>query len=210
MRTQYLRYTPIRNQTQSRFIQNTPPRLWKNDQPADADTKQGPFQDEDIPSEFIQVVNDEGKLEPPQRLSEILDSLNRNTHFVVQVSPGAPEQPPICRILNKQAVREYIRAKEKAAHVARTSLKQIELNWAIDSHDLSHRLKQLTDFLKKGRKVEILLTRKRRKRAPTPEEIKHLMNSVMETTQKADGMLVKPIEGEPGKQVLMIVKRKDL
>lgn len=70
-------------------------------------------------------------------------------------------------------------------------------------------MKQLSDFLEKGRKVEIILTRKKGKRAPTPDEIKHVMTSVTETTQKANAILIKPVEGEPGHRVQMVVKKKD-
>jgi translation initiation factor IF-3 len=86
--------------------------------------------------------------------------------------------------------------------------KQIELNWAIDAHDLAHRLKQLTNFLEKGRKVEVIMKRKKAKRSPTVEEIKQVIQSVLDTTREAGGTQVKAMEGEPGKQVIITVKKE--
>lgn len=208
-RTQFLRHNPIQSQTQSRIIHSTRPRPSANTGTLNTGAKQNGLQDENIPANFVQIASEDGKLQPPQRLRDALASINRSQYFILQVSPGSREQLPVCRVVSKQAVREYVRSKEKAAHASKTSLKQIELNWAIDSHDLSHRLKKLTEFLEKGRKVEISLTRKKGKRAPTPDEVKQVMASVVETTQKADAAPVKPIEGEPGRRVLMVVKKKD-
>ena len=167
------------------------------------------IQDEDIRAPFIQIANEEGNLDPPVSLSEVLSSLDRSKFFLLQVSPAAPKQPPVCRILNKMEYQESEKAKMKAAKIPRVQTKQIELNWAIDAHDLSHRLKQLTTFLQKGRKVEIILTRKRHKRVPTVDEIKQVMQSVLETIKEAGGTQVKAMEGEPGKHVTITVKKEN-
>lgn len=105
--------------------------------------------------------------------------------------------------------REAERARAKAAHALKASTKQVELNWAIDAHDLSHRLKQLSKFLGKGRKVEIILTRKQGKRPPTAQEVKHVMDSVLETVREADSLQVRPMEGEPGRHVTLVAKKRD-
>jgi translation initiation factor IF-3 len=187
--------------TQLRFLQS---RSLPNQQ-----SKQKQIRDEDIRSEYIQIVNENGDLEPAMRLRDALRSFDRSENFLIQVSPAQPDRPPICKIVNKMAMREHERAKAKAAHATKTAVKQIELNWAIDSHDLAHRLKQLTSFLEKGRRVEITLTRKKGKRAPTVEEIKNVMDSVLQTTKEADATQIKPMEGEPGKHVTLFVKKKD-
>ncbi|KAJ5578162.1 uncharacterized protein N7459_007126 [Penicillium hispanicum] len=166
-------------------------------------------QDEAIRAPFVQLVNANGDLEPPTPLSDVLSSFDRSKYFLLQVSPGAPKQPPVCKILNKMEYRENEKAKAKAAKASKIQTKQIELNWAIDAHDLAHRLKQLTTFLEKGRKVEIVLTRKRHKRAPTVDEIKQVMQSVLNTTKDAGGTQVKAMEGEPGKHVTITVKKEN-
>ena len=90
----------------------------------------------------------------------------------------------------------------------RSEPKQVEVNWSIDNHDLSHRLKQMSTFLEKGRKVDIVLKKKRGKRAATKDEIKHVIDSVKEAIEAADAVEHKPMDGEPGRELWMFVKRK--
>ncbi|KAJ9213875.1 hypothetical protein DTO166G4_4486 [Paecilomyces variotii] len=170
---------------------------------------QGIIKDEDIRAQQIQLVNESGGLDPPERTINVLRSINRSEYFLVQVSPGSADRLPVCKLVSKKALREQEKAKSKAAHAAKTAVKQLELNWAIDAHDLSHRMKQLVSFLEKGRKVEIILTRKKGKRPPVAEEVKKVMDTVLDTVRDADAAQMKPMEGEPGKHVLMVVKKKD-
>jgi translation initiation factor IF-3 len=157
----------------------------------------------------VQVVNEEGNLDEPQKLLDVLASFDRNKFFCIQVAAAAgPSKPPICKILNKKEYRESEKAKIKAAKSAAQSTKQVELNWAIDAHDLQHRLKQLATFLDKGRKVEVILTRKKHKRSATVDEIKNVMQSVMDTIREAGGTQIKPMEGEPGKHVILTVTKE--
>ncbi|KAL1862389.1 hypothetical protein Plec18167_009368 [Paecilomyces lecythidis] len=200
------RYRYIQPQRQVRFVQYSRASAAAN---AAGPKTQGIIKDEDIRASQIQMVNDNGSLDPPERTVDVLRSINRSEYFLVQVSPGAADRLPVCKLVSKKALREQEKAKAKAAHSAKTAVKQIELNWAIDAHDLSHRMKQLVSFLEKGRKVEVVLTRKRGKRAPTAEEVKKVMDAVLDTVQNADAAQVKPMEGEPGKHVLIVVKKKD-
>lgn len=172
-----------------------------------ADNDKAPI-NEAINAPYVQLVNAENSLEPPTRLSKVLASFDHREYFLVQVSPGAPDQPPVCKILNKKETREREKAKAKAAKASKVQVKQLEINWAIDAHDLAHRLKQLANFLDKGRRVEVVLTRKRGKRAATVEEIKHVMQSVLNTTRELGATQVKAMEGEPGKHVIITVKKE--
>ena len=113
----------------------------------------------------------------------------------------------MCKIFNKKEVRATEKAKAKASRATKISVKSIELNWAIDAHDLSHRLKQLTTFLDKGRRVEVILTAKRHKRKATVDEIKHVMQRVLDTVREAGANQTKAMEGEPGKQVTFTVQK---
>jgi translation initiation factor IF-3 len=170
--------------------------------------KSGTIKDEDIRTDIIQVVNENGRLGPPVRTADTLRSLQRDKYSLVQVSPGSVDRPPVCKILSKEVIREQQRAKEKAPPVKKRSTKQIELNWAIDPHDLAHRLKSLTGFIEKGQKVEVILTRKRGKRPPTNDEVKNVMDTVMEEIDKANAVQIEPMEGQLGKHVVVVVKRK--
>ncbi|KAK1144029.1 hypothetical protein N8T08_005938 [Aspergillus melleus] len=183
------------------------PRSLQN-QPAQSQ-KPAQLMDEDIEARFIQVVNEEGGLNPPALLRDVLRSIDRKQYFVMQVSPTLYDRPTVCKIVSRIELREQERKKAKAAHALKVSTKQIELNWAINANDLEYRLKQLKTFLLKGRKVEVILTRKKGKRAPNVEEIKHLMDSVIEAIKGVKATQVQPMEGVPGKHVVFVVKKSE-
>ncbi|KAJ5682340.1 hypothetical protein N7462_005505 [Penicillium macrosclerotiorum] len=199
-----LRLFALANGSQARFIQQTR-RLAFPDKRTPPNTQ---IKDEAIGTRLVQIVDEEQGLRPPQRLAEVLASFDRSKFFLLQVSGATADRPPVCKILNKMEARQHEKAKAKSAKAGKTQLKQIELNWAIDAHDLSHRLKQLTNFLEKGRKVEVVMKRKRSKRPPTVDEIKQVIQSVLDTTREAGGTQVKTMEGEPGKQVIITVKKE--
>ncbi|KAJ5771203.1 uncharacterized protein N7511_003254 [Penicillium nucicola] len=141
------------------------------------------------------------------RTEEVLESFDHDHYFLLQVQAAEDGNLPVCKIYNKKQVRETEKAKAKAARAPKNTLKSIELNWAIDAHDLSHRLKQLTNFLDKGRKVEVILTSKRHKRRATVDEIKQVMQKVLDTVREAGANQIKPMEGEPGKVVTFTVQK---
>ncbi|KAF7718898.1 Uncharacterized protein PECH_006636 [Penicillium ucsense] len=165
------------------------------------------IKDEAIGTRLVQLVDEDQNLMPPQRLAEVLESFDRSKFFLLQVAPADSDRPPVCKILNKMEAKQHEKAKAKSAKAPKAQTKQIELNWAIDAHDLSHRLKQLTNFLEKGRKVEVIMKRKKAKRAPTVDEIKHVIQTVLDTTREAGATQVKAMEGEPGKQIIITVKK---
>ncbi|KAJ0415278.1 translation initiation factor IF-3, C-terminal domain-containing protein [Aspergillus carlsbadensis] len=180
-----------------------------SDTPKVAD-KAEQLKDEAIKSHYVRIVEEDGRLGPPERLTNVLRSIERPANFVLQVSPVSPtNEPPVCKIVNRAALRESERAYAKAARAAKVSVKQIELNWAIDNNDLTHRLKQITGFLEKGCKVEIILLRKKGKRPPTIEEVKSVMEKVLQTVKDADAVQAKAMQGEPGKRLMLTVKKNE-
>lgn len=198
-RTQFLRPRTIPTRTQLRLSSNS------------ADVKRSKeIIDENIQAPFVQLVNAQGKLEPPTTLRDALNSFERPGNYLLQVSPGSFGKPPICKVINRKEKYQHERSmvKDKQAK-KRAEPKKLELNWAIDHHDLSHRLKQLANFLDKGRKVDIALVKKKGKRWPTKDETQHVMDSVKRAIEEAGAVEHKPMEGEPGRMVLMYVKRKD-
>lgn len=186
--------------------------------PNPADTKRASKQrysrliNDEIDAEIIQTVNQDGQLDVPTRKSNVLVSLRRNEQVLVQLDPGSNGRPAVCKVMSLNEFREQERSKEKASrlakHTAKTSSKQIELNWSIDPHDLSHRLKKLSSFIEKGRTVEIVLTRKRHKRMATADEIKHLMDSIRTAIEEANAHQTKSMDGEIGKTLTITVEKK--
>jgi translation initiation factor IF-3 len=152
-----------------------------------------------IPSPTVQMVDEHGSLLPPIPIQKVLQMIDPYKNFLAMVSKPGQINPPVCRILNRidelKRLRQVAKAQSKKKKT--TSPKQIELNWAIDPNDFSHKLDQLQGFLEKGYKVEVFLARKRRGRQATPEDGEEILQRLNEIVKKVDGaFLWKPMEGK--------------
>ncbi|KAL4989332.1 hypothetical protein BDW68DRAFT_157058 [Aspergillus falconensis] len=199
-RPQFCRYSPVQTLPQVQF---------RNASSSSGPQGAGEIKDEDIQSDYVQVVGENNKLSGPTKLSTFLNSLQRPQQYLLQVQAGTRDRLPVCKVINRREAQERARAFAKAAKAAKKTAKQVELNWAIDPHDLSHRLKKITDFLRKGIQVEIILTRKRHKRPATEEEVRSVMEKILQAIKDANATQISPMEGEPGKRVVLTVKKKD-
>ncbi|KAF2236224.1 hypothetical protein EV356DRAFT_531159 [Viridothelium virens] len=162
---------------------------------------------EEIQSQYVCLVDVDGKLGPAVTLFDALRGFNRETHELVQVSQTPAAEPgtnqtnhptPICKVISKDELRASERAKAKPKKSPDQSSKELEINWAIDRHDLQHRLKRLGEFLDQGRRVEVLLARKKSGRQATREEAEDLVNSLREKCEDVGGKESKPMEGRMG------------
>lgn len=152
--------------------------------------------DDEIKAWSISLVGEDGKLQDPRPTLDVLDSIDRKRDSLVVVVPGEPGVPPICKIMNKEAMRAAEKAKLKGARGGVTE-KTIELNWAIDGNDLSHRLVKLKGFLGKGFRVEVVLGAKRKGRKATVEEAETLIQRVKEAVGEVEGAKEsKPMDGK--------------
>jgi translation initiation factor IF-3 len=144
---------------------------------------------------MVRIVSEDNKLSPPQYTSSVLNSLDRQNETLVMVamadsnpdSDSGMTPYPICRIQSKKALREAEKTRQKKKELPSATVKTIELNWAIDSHDLQHRLQRVKDFLSKGWRVDVVMARKKRGRKATPEEMKTLMEKVREAMKEVKG-----------------------
>jgi translation initiation factor IF-3 len=123
-----------------------------------------------------------GRLSDPEPLSKFLLGIDRSLHDLVEVSPGIVKLLPSLNTRGRSSKagtagagnKDQEKEKKKSALVNKT----IELNYAIDAHDLQHRLQKLREFLEKGYRVEVVLARKRRTRLTTIEERQKVLESV--------------------------------
>jgi translation initiation factor IF-3 len=153
--------------------------------------------DDEIKSWSVSLVNEDGKLEDPRSTYDLLSSIDRKTQSLVVVAAGEPGVPPICKIMDKKAMRDAEKAKAKSARNSAVTVKTIELNWAIDGNDLNHRLQRIREFLGKGHRVEVLMAAKRKGRKATEEEAQALVGRVRGVIGECDGAReTKPMEGK--------------
>lgn len=102
-----------------------------------------------------------------------------------------------------------LKKKEKKSNPALT-LKTLELNWAIDAHDLEHRLNTMKGFLRKGYRVDVLLIGKRKKRKAEPEEAQQTLRRVKEAVGEVEGAKEwKAMDGKVGGMMKLFVEGKE-
>ena len=143
--------------------------------------------DEEIKATYIKLADGTGKLQEGLLLTSVLAGLDREKEWLVQVAESTDGNPEaICRIVKKATLREGERQRAKSARATARSNKTLELNWAIDPHDLEHRLGRLQDFLEKGMRVEITVAPKRKGRKATLAEALALMGRIRETAATVD------------------------
>ncbi|KAL0943747.1 translation initiation factor IF-3 [Colletotrichum truncatum] len=168
----------------------------RNVSPAASNQKKGPPADEEIRDRMIMVVDENNKLEGPYETKKVLASLDPEAQSLRMVSrppPNPTEDQPrfaICKIINKREEKAKERALEKVKKEAARKLskvKELELNWAIAPHDLSHKMKQMKTFLEKGYKVEVLFAKKKGSRIATRDEAEALVQSVRESMAEIQG-----------------------
>ena len=141
--------------------------------------------DESIRALRICVVQPDGKLGPPQAPSYVLRMIDRKVEFIEQLD--VVDGVPVCKIMNKKDAREAVKARKKQKQPSAVT-KYLELNWAIDKNDLAHRLGKLREFLEQGKRVEVLLLKKKKRmRDATTEEGRQTLASL--------GTFVKGIQG---------------
>ncbi|KAK2002033.1 translation initiation factor IF-3 [Colletotrichum falcatum] len=157
----------------------------------------------------ILVADENSKLTGPYNTSQVLKSLDLDTQSLRMVSrrpqnpTGDQPQYAICRIIDKLAEREREKAQEKARkETARrlSRVKELELNWAIASHDLGHKMRQMKGFLEKGYKVEVIFAKKKGSRVATRDEALALVQAVRDVVAEVRGAKEwKEAEGQPPK-----------
>ncbi|RMD40581.1 hypothetical protein DV735_g4547, partial [Chaetothyriales sp. CBS 134920] len=169
----------------------------------------------DITARWVQVRNEDGKLSSPQMLETVLSQIQPTTQLVRQLAPPGQGQTPdtaivevteISTLLKQVAAREQA-AKEVQRKAREAKPKQLELNWAISENDLELKMRQMEDFLDKGKKVELILAAKRRQRKATPEEAEALMAKLDERVENAGAKKVK-MEGKLLGQATITVQKK--
>jgi translation initiation factor IF-3 len=116
---------------------------------------------------------------------------------------------PVCKIITKAAAAKPTKSVKKKAANPSATVKTLELNWAIDPHDLEHRLKRMKDFLEKGYRVDVVLIGKRKKRKATQEEAAETLRRVGGGVGEVEGAREwKAMEGNVGGVVTVYLEGK--
>ena len=124
-----------------------------------------------------------------------LQSIDRTACFIEQY--GVVDGIPVCKIIDVKEARAAAKARKKPKPSSAVT-KYLELNWAIDKHDLAHRLAKLREFLEQGRRVEVFLSKKKKRtRNVTESEGWQTLESIQNFVKGIEGVReIRPMDGK--------------
>ena len=106
---------------------------------------------------------------------------------------GSAGSIPVCKVVSKkesflESERKKAEAKQrrKISAIA-SSVKTLEINWAIDGNDLAHRLERMRAFLEEGRKVEVVLAAKKKGRKASERECEGVLKRIRGVVGEVQG-----------------------
>lgn len=134
---------------------------------------------DDIRYEYVQIVNEEGKLDPPVSLATVLANINHKKFFVQL----ATDEQPIVKILNKDEEYKKAKARAKAKKAANRApeQKEIQMSWGVAAGDLGHKLDKVRKELEKFNRVDLVFAPKKKQPLPDPDERAAKVAEVLET-----------------------------
>lgn len=194
------RQTPVPRLQCRKAVITHPQRRLLNYRKSPGPVQRSHLYDEEIKASRVHIVTADGVRQPAQSLVPVLRSYNRTTHRLVQVAPANPHDPdsfPTCKIISKQQLREQERAKAKPKKNPQDTGKQLELSWAIEANDLGHRMRKMKGFLEEGRRVEIVIAKKKDGRKASPKECDEVIAKVRQAVTEVEG--AKESKGMEGK-----------
>ncbi len=168
--------------------------------------------DEQIEHRYVHIKDEDG-ISEPKLTDDVLNGLDRHVYsLVVLALPDLDNERglryPLCKVVDKGAERKAQYAKLKEEKKKATQNKELELNWAINPHDLEHRIRRLIALLQKGYKVEVLLLRKKgKKRQATVEEAEEVARRVRAALDEVPGAKEgKPADGKLGESLKLFLE----
>lgn len=168
---------------------------------------------------MINLVDEHG-FSPLVKKWDVINSLNRDTEMLVAVQPAKNQDPsrfnpfdqdccPTCKIISKVELREQARHKLKLEKEAKKNnpektMKRLEFSWAIDNNDFNNFMRRAETFLSEGRRVEIMISRKRGGRRVAPNEAQQLVQRLNTTIKGIEGAKVmKDPVGKPAETMTL-------
>ncbi|KAG1759056.1 hypothetical protein EDD22DRAFT_158594 [Suillus occidentalis] len=125
--------------------------------------------DDKIPFRVVRLVHPEtGKLGPPVRLSDVLESVDLKA-FRVELVTEEPE--PIVKIVDRRDSYQKWKEQKKAIRKGMKAgeQKEIQLTWGVDNGDLKHKITKARTELEKGYRVDIVIAPRKGQRLPKPD-----------------------------------------
>jgi translation initiation factor IF-3 len=153
---------------------------------ADGGAEERPLENDEIKNTEISLVDAEGRFHKRVNTREILWRLNRAEEklLVVKAAEGSdPRSMPLCKIfpleelLKKEKERK---SREAQRERGEKTAKEMEVTWTIGPADMDLKCRQMSKFLGEGRKVDVTINRRYRRRVPDKDqdELQGVVNTV--------------------------------
>ncbi|KAH6988036.1 translation initiation factor IF-3 [Ilyonectria sp. MPI-CAGE-AT-0026] len=172
-------------------------------------------QDHEITDPKIMVL-DNGNFDGPLLTRHVLTRLDDseslrmvNPYVPAKPKDGIPAQYAVCKVVNKKEEYERQReAKERRRVSKATSAKskELELNWAIGDHDMQTKMRQLSNFLSKGMRVEVILGKKKNSRKVDDAEAGEVLDKVKKGVEEVGAREYKPMNGHVNKTLRLYLE----
>ncbi|TFK43088.1 hypothetical protein BDQ12DRAFT_642483 [Crucibulum laeve] len=136
---------------------------------------------EKIKYPVVKLVDPEtGRLTEPRRLVDIIASIDKSTHFVELVTV---DNGPIVKIVSKKEafLKRHVAKVQAKLVTQRNVQKEMQITWGTEPGDLAHKLAKVRQELEKGHRVDLAFAPKKKRKLPTPEEMKERLEEIVES-----------------------------
>ncbi|KAK6350058.1 hypothetical protein TWF696_006307 [Orbilia brochopaga] len=174
--------------------------------------------DEEITAHNASYIDETGKLVGKFPVSQILRSYDHNKYHLIQLAnadslPDEAEGHVVRLFLKETLLAKIAEERESSARRKKKSprevVKEVQIAWGIDLHDLRHRLEKVAQLLEKGNRVEIMIAKKKGQAKVPQERLDEVMEIVDEFLYYNGGDELKKREGEVGGQLKIYVQRPE-
>jgi translation initiation factor IF-3 len=142
----------------------------------------------------VRVIGGKGEQLGVMPLHEALKLVEAQDLDLVEVAPDA--QPPVCRMMDYGKFRYEQKKKSHAARKhAVVDIKEVKMGSRTDPHDVSHKVRNIRQFIEKGQRVKVSVFFRGRE-ITHPELGRQMLRGVVELVQDVAKVDIEPrLEG---------------
>ncbi|KAI7822102.1 hypothetical protein BX661DRAFT_200517 [Kickxella alabastrina] len=149
---------------QDRIQQKIQQRLTQVRQESASNAQERSPRDDEIVFPMITLITEDGTISGTHPLRHVLSTMDRSEHTLVLVDPQ--RSPPACRLFSRKLLYEREKQARKAKKVAMRGSKPqvVTMGEGIGEHDLMVKMRKAGEMLAKGKRVTLVVERKRSER----------------------------------------------
>lgn len=135
-----------------------------------------------IPYEVVQVLDADGTLHHPTRLTKLLESIDHTTHLVRLIEHHPPTVQVLTQLEEKMRKLQMKAEKKLSESRRRIANKEAQFSWFTSGMDLDHKMAKARAELEKGDvRLDVVFNPKQGVKNPTRFEMLQQVDSVKES-----------------------------